>query len=27
VPGITAGKATGITNYKAAALARRLTIK
>ena len=27
VPGITAGKATGITNYKAAMLARRLTIK
>ena len=27
VPGITAGKATGITNYKAAALAKRLKIK
>ena len=27
VPGITAGKATGITNYKAAALAKWLKIK
>ena len=27
VPGITAGKATGIMNYKAAAFANRLTIK
>jgi excinuclease UvrABC nuclease subunit len=27
VPGITAGKATGITNYKVAVLAKRLKIK